>query len=182
MRRKRLLMASANYWRSPFQVGSHHLARGFARAGWEVAFVSDPISPLHLFGGHVKDVRERYDLYRRHGATDCDGDVWTYVPGALLTPHNRPLLRTRWIGERWAALSWPPLLETLRKRGFGEVDLVYCARGVAKGDQSPSVVLSRDRLSGRFQQDYSCRIGPREGACRVGGSGGVCRTEFRGIC
>ena len=126
MRRKRLLMASANYWRSPFQVGSHHLARGFARAGWEVAFVSDPISPLHLFGGHVKDVRERYDLYRRHGATDCDGDVWTYVPGALLTPHNRPLLRTRWIGERWAALSWPPLLETLRKRGFGEVDLVYC--------------------------------------------------------
>ena len=92
MRPKRLLMASANYWRSPFQVGSHHLARGFVRAGWEVAFVSDPISPWHLFGGQLKDLRERYELYRGNGVTDCDGHLWAYVPGALLTPHNKPCL------------------------------------------------------------------------------------------
>ena len=126
MKRKRLLMATCNYWHSPFQVGSHHLARGFVRAGWEVAFVSDPISPWHLLAGQAKDVRERYHLYHHNGMTDCDGHVWAYVPGALLTPHNKPLLRSRWVGERWAQLSWPRLIETLRARGFGEVDLVYC--------------------------------------------------------
>ena len=126
MRPKRLLMASANYWRSPFQVGSHHLARGFVRAGWEVAFVSDPISPWHLFGGQLKDLRERYELYRGNGVTDCDGHLWAYVPGALLTPHKKPLLRSRWTGERWASLSLPSLMDRLWVRGFDEVDLLYC--------------------------------------------------------
>jgi glycosyltransferase involved in cell wall biosynthesis len=126
MQQKRLLMATCNYWHSPFQVGSHHLARGFARAGWEVAFISDPISPWHVFGGQGKDVRERYDLYRRNGTTDCNGHVWTYVPGALLTPHNKPLLRSRWVGEGWAGLSRPNLVQMLREKGFGEVDVLYC--------------------------------------------------------
>lgn len=126
MRPKRLLMASANYWRSPFQVGSHHLARGFARAGWEVAFVSDPISPWHLLGGHFKDIWDRYALYRGHGVTDCEGQVWAYVPGALFAPHNKPLLRSRWVGKQWASFSLPSLVETLKKRGFGTVDLLYC--------------------------------------------------------
>ncbi|MDL1889577.1 glycosyltransferase family 1 protein [Nitrospirales bacterium NOB] len=126
MKRRRLLMASANYWRSPFQVGSHHLARGFARAGWEVGFVSDPISPWHLLGGQVRDVRERFDLYRHGGAHDCDGLVWTYVPGALLTPHNKPLLNSRWVGEQWPKMTRPRLMEVLRQRGFDDVDLLYC--------------------------------------------------------
>jgi hypothetical protein len=60
----KVLMACANYWTSPFQVGSHHLARGLARAGWTVGFVSDPISPFHWVSSPRQELSKRYDLYR----------------------------------------------------------------------------------------------------------------------
>src|SRR5690348_5311277 len=126
MRRRRLLMATSNYWHSPFQVGSHHLARGFVRVGWDVGFISDPLSPWHLFAANFADVRQRYGVYAAKGRTDCDGKVWTYIPGALLTPNKKLPLNGESLARGWWRLSWPPLVEVLRRHGFGEVDLLYC--------------------------------------------------------
>src|SRR5574338_589243 len=126
MRRRRLLMATSNYWRSPFQVGSHQLARGFVRAGWDVAFISDPISPWHLLGGNLGDFRIRYETYAAEGQTDCNGRLWTYVPGALVTPNNKPVLKSEWVAKQWSQFSRPRLTDILHRQGFGEVDLLYC--------------------------------------------------------
>jgi len=123
MKRKRILMACANHWHSPFQVGSHNLARGFLRAGWEVAFVSDPISPLHLARGPSPDLRRRFDTYCRGG--ERIGDLWTYVPGALLAPHNQPVLRSSFLHRHWSRLTWPNVVSLARRQGFGHVDLLY---------------------------------------------------------
>ncbi len=119
-------MACANYWTSPFQVGSHHLARGFVAAGWTVGFISDPISPLHLLGQARQELANRFQLYRDGGLWDLDKKLWAYVPGALITPRNKPLLRSHAVEGGWARLTWPSLGATVRKQGFGEVDLVYC--------------------------------------------------------
>jgi glycosyltransferase involved in cell wall biosynthesis len=126
MSRRRLLMATSNYWHSPFQVGSHQLARAFVQEGWEVGFVSDPLSPFHLAGAGLDDVRRRYDIYSAGGRTDCGGRLWTYVPGALLTPNNKPLLSAGWVARGWPRLSRPSLAQVLRRNGFGSVDLLYC--------------------------------------------------------
>jgi glycosyltransferase involved in cell wall biosynthesis len=128
--RKKVIMAAANHWHSPFQVGSHHLARGFVNADWDVAFVSDPISPWHLAGGNLQQFQQRYHLYARDGVWDLDGHLWAYVPGALVTPHNKPILKSRWVCRRWARLAWPGIDRVLRDAGFGEVDLVYCDSAV----------------------------------------------------
>ncbi len=125
MGRPKLLMACANYWQSPLQVGSHHLARGFVAAGWDVAFVSDPISPFHLLQGLGPELRDRFTAYRRGGVSDLDGRLWSYVPATLLSPHNKPLLRSRWVHQHWASLSQPNVAEVVRARGFGKVDLLY---------------------------------------------------------
>ncbi len=122
---KRALMACSNYWGSPFQVGSHHLARGLVRAGYEVAFISDPISPLHLCYGWTADLRDRLALHRRGGRRDLGGRLWAYVPAALLTPHNKPLLRSEAVHRRWHRWCWPDLAGLVAARGFGEVDLLY---------------------------------------------------------
>jgi glycosyltransferase involved in cell wall biosynthesis len=118
-------MACANYWHSPFQVGSHHLARGFVKAGWDVAFVSDPISPFHLLEGLSPELKERFRVYRQGGVTDLDGRLWAYVPATLLSPHNKPVLRSDWVHRHWPALSQPNVVRAVRAQGFGEVDLLY---------------------------------------------------------
>lgn len=122
---RRVLMGSCNYWTSPFQVGSHHLARGFAEAGWSVAFVSDPISPLHRFGGRHDELAERRAIHRAGGVRDLGGRLWTYVPWAPLTPNNKPLLRSERVQRDWWRLTRPGVVERVTREGFGEPDLIY---------------------------------------------------------
>jgi Glycosyltransferase len=125
MSRSKVLFASPNYWLSPFQVGSHHIARGFVAAGWDVAFVSDPISPLHLAGRRSRELRDRAAIYRSGGLADLDGHLWAYVPGALAIPHQAPILRSSWLHRNWSSLSFPNVVRKVRGRGFGDVDLLY---------------------------------------------------------
>ena len=125
MKRKRALVACANDWDSPFQVGSHHIARGLVRAKYDVAFISDPISPLHLCRGWTADLKRRQALHSRGGRADLDGRLWAYVPFAWLTPHNRPILRSEWVHRGWHCWTWPNVARLARTRGFGHVDLLY---------------------------------------------------------
>ena len=66
----------------------------------------------------------------RGGERDLEGHLWAYVPGALVTPHNKPILRNRWVSRRWAQLSWPPIGRAMREAGFAEADLLYCDSAV----------------------------------------------------
>jgi glycosyltransferase involved in cell wall biosynthesis len=122
---KKLLMACANYWTSPFQVGSHHIAGFFLAKGWEVAFISDPISPLHLLGKVTPDLAERYRLYSHGGATGHGGNLWAYVPLALCTPHNKPLLKSGFVHKNWHKATCPDVVGSAKKKGFGNPDLLY---------------------------------------------------------
>lgn len=125
MARKRVLLASPNHWESMFQVGSHNLAREFAASGWDVAYVSDPISPLHLCRGMTADLRRRLSAWWANGRVSVDGRLWTYVPAAWLTPHNKPLLRTERVHRDWHRWTVPNVCSQVHRRGFGQVDLLY---------------------------------------------------------
>jgi glycosyltransferase involved in cell wall biosynthesis len=119
---RKALCAAGNYWTSPLQVGSHHLARSLVARGWEVAYISDPISPWHLLGG--VDLKPRAALYRQGGVHDLDGHLWAYVPGALAVPANQPLLRSEWLHRSWQRLTVPNVARFVKQHGFGEVDLL----------------------------------------------------------
>lgn len=131
MRRKKILMACGNYWTSPFQVGSHHIARGFVQQGWEVCFISDPISPLHLLAGVTPELKERYRIHSMGGFYDNSfGDgfknlLWTYIPLALFTPHNKPILKSGYIHNNWHKFTCPNVIKKVSAQGFGEIDLLY---------------------------------------------------------
>lgn len=125
MKTKKILMACFNYWTSPFQVGSHHLARGFAEAGYDVAFVSSPISPLHIAGGLSRELRERYQIYRSGGQRHLGGHIWTYVSASLVIPYNKPFLRSEWVNHNWYKLTFPNVVKKVKDAGFGDVDIIY---------------------------------------------------------
>ena len=150
--RPRILMASYFDWTAPLHIGGHHLATGFVRAGWDVAYVSHAISPLQAFRD-LDDVRARLRHFRVRGTTLMDGHLWTYTPAALVTPHNVPLLRGRFVHRNWQRLTIPNAVRTVRSRGFGQVDLLYVDAPIQSFwldsvDYRASVVRITDRNAG----------------------------------
>ncbi|MBI5529688.1 MAG: glycosyltransferase [Deltaproteobacteria bacterium] len=150
---KRVLMTSGHHWSSTFRLGTHHLASGFLRRGWEVAFVSNPVSPLHVFSANRRDVLERARIFAAGGRGYCDGRLWTYVPGALVAPTNKPLLRSEWVCRNWQSTTLPSIGRVLRRSGFGEVDLLYFDSPVQAGlltrvAHRRSVFRIADRMDG----------------------------------
>jgi glycosyltransferase involved in cell wall biosynthesis len=125
MQERSILMIGVNHWTTPLQVGDHHLARQFVREGWRVAFLSAPVSPLHLLRGRSELLGQRQDIIRQGGMWDLDGRLWTYIPFTLLAPTNKPLLRSRWLYRNWQRLTWPSALHAVRRAGFGTPDMIY---------------------------------------------------------
>jgi glycosyltransferase involved in cell wall biosynthesis len=147
------LIATPHSWTSPFRLGSHQIARALAAQGWDVAFISNPISPLHLIGGRGEQLAARAEIWRAGGVTDLGGRIWAYVPAALGTPHRAPILRSAWLHRSWHRLTVPSVVRTVTGRGFGDVDLLY-VDSVVQGfwldavRHRRSVMRIGDRMSG----------------------------------
>lgn len=121
---RRAIFTCGHDWNSPIQIGDHHLARGLAARGWEVAFISSPLSPLHVFS--KANLKRRFNNYLSGG--ERDGNVWHYVPGALaVSNHNSRMLNSLWLYHNWHHLTVPGLIWKLKKNGFSSVDLL-CIR------------------------------------------------------
>lgn len=122
--RPKILFAAHHYWDSPNQTVAHHLARGFVKAGWTVAFVSEPITPFHVFRSRRSHLGRRLSLYRHGGRWDLEGKLWAYVPGALLSVQDVPLLGSKWLRRNWRRLTLPNVLRKASAAGFGIVDVI----------------------------------------------------------
>ena len=116
-------MAVTNYYTSPFQVGSHHYARAFEKLGYEVLFISNPISPIHKIFAHNEQLIERERIHKLGG--ECIGNITYYVPKTLLTPQNKPLLSSKFVLNHWQSFSYPNILQYIQDKGFGSVDILW---------------------------------------------------------
>ena len=122
---KKALYIGIHHWNSPFQVGSHGIVKELIHEGWKVAYISAPISPLHLLGGISTDLKSRWNNYKKGGENTYNNMLWHYTPFALLTPAMVPILSSTWLFINWAYLSLPNIITKIKKQGFGEVDLLF---------------------------------------------------------
>lgn len=139
-------------WNSPMRVGSHHLAGEFVRAGWDVAYVSNAISPVQIIRD-AREFRRRAGSYQWGGSLDLGGHLWSFIPFALLTPHNAPVLSSRLIHRNWHRTTVPSLRHQVSDRGFGSVDLLYLESAWQRFwldviERQKSVVRVMDRMTG----------------------------------
>ena len=124
MASKKILIAAANYWTSPYHVGSHHYAKIFAKNNWEVLFVSDPVSPFHFFTGNKGQVNERYKIYR--GSVESGyKNINIYVPFSLFTPNEKFFFKTRFVANNWHKFTFPNIVSYAKKLGFGDIDILW---------------------------------------------------------
>ena len=120
---KKIIICTANYYTSKYQVGSHNYARAFEKLGYEVAFLSVPISPLHFLFSKGDSLSERNHIYKKNGVKV--GNIWHYVPKVYLAPQNKPILSSKYIFKNWYKFSKINILNLLKKNNFDNVDILW---------------------------------------------------------
>ena len=122
--RKKILIAATNYWSSPYQVGSHHYAKIFAMNGWDVFFVSDPISPFHFLRKDKNELIQRYNIYKNKIKSGIE-NIEIYVPMALFTPNEMPFFNTKFVSKYWNNFTIPNIMKVAKEHGFLDVDVLW---------------------------------------------------------
>ena len=64
---EKVLMCVMNYYTCPFRVGSHHYAWSFKKLGYDVAYISKPLSPWHLLFSKNRERTDRFEIWRKPG-------------------------------------------------------------------------------------------------------------------
>lgn len=121
---RKIIIAASNYWNSPYQVGSHHYAKIFAKNGWQVLFVSDPISPFHFLKKDKADLYQRLDIYKGRIKSN-NSNISIYVPMAFITPNEKPFFNTKFVSGKWDSFTMPNVIKAAKSFGFYDVDLLW---------------------------------------------------------
>lgn len=114
------------YW-SALQVGSQHLARQFAKNGWQVHYISAPVTPLHLpvFLNSGNELVRRFRCALKGPTLHAEGTIHSYIPFSLMAPAGHPLLRQEAVTHHWHQ-TMIPALSSLKKRLPPQgIDLLY---------------------------------------------------------
>ena len=122
---KTVVMACTHPYWSALQVGSQHLARQFARHGWEVHYFSAPISLMHLPKLFSAEVIRRLKCAIQCQTIHADGMIRSYVPFSLIAPAGNCLLRHKVVTCNWFRTMVPSLKSMQHKSGFERISLLY---------------------------------------------------------
>lgn len=120
----KIIFAESHNLDRPDPLGSHHYIRLFREAGNDCLWLGPAISPMHI-GKPDHLNRHRYRVWREGGRL-VDGIHWM-VPLTLLFYYNKPFMRSLYAGRNQYRFCLPSLAGQLKKIGFSQVDLLWCA-------------------------------------------------------
>jgi glycosyltransferase involved in cell wall biosynthesis len=112
-------------WDSPIQIGAHHYVRCLVERGWDVAYITTPISPFHVMNWqYLAETKQRLRNWWRGGEPALGGKLLCYTPMTVLPHYDAPLLRSAWTLDGWSHLTLPGIRRWLSQHGFDEPDLL----------------------------------------------------------
>ncbi len=129
MSKKKIIIATPHLWDSPYKVGSHQYAKCFSDDGWDIAFISSPVTPFHMFyhfissQGNKLHIPERLNSWLKGGKQS--DNVWSYVPFGLLPIANKFIFDSRWAIRNAYRFLIPSLKSKLKENGFEKVHTIW---------------------------------------------------------
>ena len=120
-----ILMACTHPYWSCLQVGSQHLARQFADQGWDVVYLSAPITALHLSRLACPEVRTRFKRAIAEPSIHQNSRIRAYTPFSLIAPDGRFVLRDPLVTRNWYQTIIPSMQKILARAGAERVTLLY---------------------------------------------------------
>jgi glycosyltransferase involved in cell wall biosynthesis len=114
-------------WDALYKVGSHHYADLFCKKGYDLCWVTHPISPFHRFHKAYKafssEINDKYRVWKSGGVQH--DHLLQYTPLTLLPYGNVPFLKSELVIKNMLRFTVPPLQHYLRKKHFNEVDILW---------------------------------------------------------
>ena len=123
----KIIICEYHPWDTVFRIGNHHFAREFLDDGWNVLWISHPVSFLH---GLKQENRERMERAKLGPLIHLDGPT-EIVPYTRLPFLNKPFLNSRWVLENSHRYYRPPLRDIIKKAGF-EVHILHENKRISK--------------------------------------------------
>ena len=165
----RAVWCTPHAYRSVARLGAHHLAARLAARGWDVLFLSNPISPLHALKWRHPDTGLRLSQALRGIGREGER-LRTLLPITLLPLAGRLGARSRWILDHWPDFTMPNLARALRRAGFDRPDLMVIDGPIGAPlieivKPGRSVLRLLDRLSG-FASTTPAMLGALADAAR----------------
>ncbi len=114
---RKILFFVNNYWTSPYQVGSHHIAKMFLKDGWQVLYISDPVSPMHIF--RWREFKDKLKILLKPIRKDR---LTATLPFCPFPPKHRSF---GFMFDRWINMTIPNLVRFIRKMGFQKPDVLF---------------------------------------------------------
>ncbi len=121
--KRKVIIGSAHHWQSPIQISAHQLARQFVKQGWQVAFISNPISPIHLLRCNESLIASRFKNWCKGGDYDEEGRLFHYCPMTCM-PLMSKTAQYSWVVNHWHQFAIPNPAEILKEHGFSDVDML----------------------------------------------------------
>ena len=132
---RKVLMAESLPWNALYKVGSHHYATQFLKAGFDVCWMANPVSPFHRLSGsydkYAVELKEKFRVWRRDGVRE--GGLLSYAPLTLLPYANISPLNSRFVLNNTLRFTLPPVKSFLRRKNFSRVDIAWFTNPVMAG-------------------------------------------------
>ena len=165
----RAIWCTPHAYHSAARLGAHHLTMRLAARGWDVLFLSNPVSPLHALKWRHHDTRLRLSQ-ALHGVAREGKGLRTMLPVTMLPLTGNLGARSRWILDHWPAFTVPNLARALRHAGFDRPDLMVIDGPIGAPlieiiKPRRSVLRLLDRLSG-FASTTPAMLAAMEDAAR----------------
>lgn len=124
--RPRAVVAAPHVWDGPIQVGGHHFARAFARLGWDVLYLADPVSPPHILAGMAAPrLRPRLGAALAGPRRDAESGILSALPFTLAPLAGRLGAGNACLVASWPRFTLPPLHGLVERHGFAAPDLFF---------------------------------------------------------
>jgi glycosyltransferase involved in cell wall biosynthesis len=117
----KVIICEYHPWDSITRIGNHHYAKQFLNAGWEVVWISHPVSPLHA----LKPENALRIEMAKSGPARYKNGLTEITPLTLLPFYNLPILKSRWVLENSLRYTKPLLQDQLTEIGFESPDLLW---------------------------------------------------------
>jgi hypothetical protein len=117
----KVIIAEHHTWDTVIRIGNHHYCREFLKRGWDVLWLSHPVSFLHsLKASNRQRVKRAKSGPYRHPNGPTEIIPYTYLPF-----YNAPFFGSKWVLENCHRFFRPGLNDLLTKSGFLNPDLLW---------------------------------------------------------